>query len=54
MDWFDREEEHLAQDLNNGMLSKAEYLRAIRGLRMERQDAAADIATEAYNNYMDR
>lgn len=50
--WFDREEEILERDLEDGRITQAEYNAAIRDMRREMEDRAREAAQETYEREM--
>lgn len=52
MNEYDREEEHLAEQLNCGEISMEEYNKQMRELQRDYRAAAEDSAREAYDNEM--
>ena len=52
MDWFDRAEQELGEQLDNGEITQKEYWRELSDLRAEMQGGAEDAAEQAYNDYM--
>lgn len=51
MNWYDKAEEQLSDDLTNGHITQKEYNLAIRELQQEYREAAEDAAQQAYNEY---
>lgn len=47
--WFDRAEEELERDLDEGRMTQAEFRVAMRDLRRELEDSANEAAERAYN-----
>lgn len=45
---FDREEEALCNDYNEGRISLSEYNRAVRDLQRDYRESAEDSARDAY------
>ena len=54
MNQFDREEEALERDFEEGRISEKEYRDEMRNLRREYQEAARQSAEDAYNREMER
>lgn len=52
MDWFEREEDVLCEQLNNGEITKAEFDREMRELRWAVRAEAEEAAEAAYNDVM--
>lgn len=52
--WIEREERMLADALDRGEISPAEYNRELRELHRAYQGMAEDAAREAYDREMDR
>lgn len=50
--WFDREEDQLVSDLNDGLITRNEFNAAMRNLREELRQAAQEEADAAYDAYM--
>lgn len=51
MNWYDRAEQEIEDELNNGDIDIKEYHRQMRDLRAEYEQGAQDAAQEAYDNY---
>jgi len=51
MDWFDKAEDQIAEEYNNGDIDDKEYKSQMRSLRQEHEEARQDAAQEAYDNY---
>ena len=54
MDWFDREEDLLVEQVNSGAISRKEFDDEMRALRAEYRRQAEEAAQEAYDSYFDR
>ena len=52
MDWFDREEAKLEDELASGLITQKEFYEYLRDLRRELEQEAEDRAKEAYNDTM--
>lgn len=50
--WYERAEDQLVDDLNNGLLSRSEFDAEMRELNAQYRQAAEDAAQDAYDNYM--
>lgn len=48
-DWFEREEDRLTDDYNNGVISRGEYEVEVRALRAELREQAEEAAQRAYD-----
>ena len=53
MDQFDREVERLEKDLDEGLISIAEFNQQMREIRYAHQAYAEERAQEAYNDIID-
>ena len=51
---YERAEEELERDLEEGRMTLKEFNKAMRELRMEPEDSAARAAQDAYDRGMDR
>ena len=51
--WYEREEDSLVRDFNEGRISREEYNKAMRDLQREVRDAAHQEAQDAYDRVMD-
>ena len=49
-DWFEREEDRLTDDYNNGVISRGEYESEVRSLRAELREQAEEAAQRAYDD----
>ena len=49
--WIEREEQHLCNDLNNGIITQKEFDFSMRELMAEATEAAQEAADETYDNY---
>ncbi len=54
MDPWEREEDQLCNDLNNGKIDRTEFNKQMRELSRDRQAAANEAAQDAYDREMDR
>ena len=52
--WYERAEEELERDLEEGRLTLKEFNKSMRDLRMELEEEASRSAQEAYDREMDR
>jgi hypothetical protein len=50
--WYEREEDALCEQLNNGEISQAEYYAAMRDLADQLRAEAQRAAEDAYNDVM--
>lgn len=50
--WYERAEDELVGDLNNGVISESEFHMAMRDLNNELRAAAEEEAAQAYDAYM--
>lgn len=50
--WYDRAEQQLVDDLNDGRISQSEFNNEMRELNRDLRQAAEDAAEDAYNSYM--
>lgn len=50
--WYDREENALVEQFNNGQISRKEFDEAMRELNQELRAQAQEAADEAYDNAM--
>ena len=53
MNWYDREEQQLEDDLAAGRITSAEYQKAIRELQRDYRAAAEELAECAYKRELD-
>jgi hypothetical protein len=51
---FDREEEHLVEQVNSGLISQAEFRAQMRELQRDYRAMAEESAQDAYNREMER
>lgn len=51
-DWFERAEDELIEQLNNGEITREEFNLEMRELRAELRAGAEEAAEAAYNDYM--
>jgi len=51
--WYDDACDQLAESVNNGEISDAEFHREMRELNAELRDAAEDAAENAYHGFLD-
>jgi hypothetical protein len=52
--WYERAEQELERDLEEGRMTLKEFNKAMRELRMELEESAARASQEAYDREMDR
>lgn len=52
MNWFDKAEEELEQDLADGNITQKEYNQAMRELQAEYREAVDQAGEDARQNYM--
>jgi hypothetical protein len=52
MDWFEKAEDELCEQLNNGEITEREFNREMHDLRDEARQGAEDAAQDAYDDYM--
>jgi hypothetical protein len=52
--FLEQEEDRLTEELNNGLISDAEYNKAMRELHAEYREMALGAAQDAYEREMDR
>ena len=50
--WFEKEEDELTKDVNEGRISEAEYRRGMRELPAELQAEADEVAAAARERFM--
>ncbi len=50
--WYERAEDELCEELNNGEITLTEYNRAMRDLNDELRQSAQEAADDAYNKTM--
>lgn len=51
---FDREENHLVEQFNSGLITRDEYNKQMRELQRDYRAAAQEAAQDAYDREMDR
>lgn len=52
MDWYDKAEDELVEQLNNGEITRKEFDSEMSELRRELRQQAEDAAQETYDAYM--
>lgn len=51
MEWFDRAQQQLDEDHENGLMTDKEYQQANRELAQEYREAAMQAAEDTFNSY---
>ena len=52
MDWYEKAEDELVEQFNNGEITRKEFDYEMRELRREFRQLAEDAAQETYDTYM--
>ncbi|MEW7985330.1 MAG: hypothetical protein AB2748_22415 [Candidatus Thiodiazotropha endolucinida] len=50
--WFERAEDELVEQLNNGEITREEFNREMRELREDLRAGAEEVAQNAFDDYM--